>query len=119
MEKDVASCQRGPCGFGTLRQEKAPVAHEYLGQWSAQDIRCLGVACRVRGKAFGVLERLCAGPDAQRSTPYIPRTKTVEREAGVLHYGITSASHWSLYVKLQVMTAQPSCESVVNPHAYA
>lgn len=31
MEKDVASCQRGPCGFGTLRQEKAPVAHEYFG----------------------------------------------------------------------------------------
>lgn len=70
-------------------------------------------------KPLGFSGLICAGPDAQRSTPYIPRTKTVEREAGVLHYGITSASHWSLYVKLQVMTAQPSCESVMNPHAYA
>lgn len=56
---------------------------------------------------------------AKGTTKCIPRTKAVEREAGVLHYGITSVSHWSLYVKLQVMTAQPSCESVMNPHAYA
>lgn len=117
MEKDVASCQRGPCGFGTLRQEKAPVAHEYLGQWSAQDIRCFELPCRVLGKALGVPKRHLRR--ARRTTKYIPRTKTVEREAGVLHYVITSASHWSLYVKLQVMTAQPSCESVMNPHAYA
>lgn len=71
----------------------------------------------MRDKAFGVLERHLHR--ARHTTKYIPRTKTVEWEAGVLHYGITSVSHWSLYVKLQVITAQPSCESVMNPHAYA
>ena len=85
---------------------------------------------RCKTRLLGFSSVICAGPDANHKVQCTPRTRTVEWEAGVLHYEIASVFHWRLCTLYEVWSrlnneaADDDGPALVprarcDPHAYA